>query len=142
MKKLLIIVVGLMVAMISANAQYISGPAPTDPAEQAAFMQNINYIQLLNKENKQLNQRIIALSIAIGGFSLLEIATTSMTTSYNDGSTRFTTLGSVFAVTGILSGVVGGSWLIANEYELIQTRRKINDHLIMQLTPEGVTLTF
>lgn len=59
MKKLLIIIVGLLVAMISANAQYISGSAPTDPAEQAAFMQNIN---------------IIALSLAIGGFSLLEIA--------------------------------------------------------------------
>lgn len=142
MKKLLLILVGLLVAVISASAQYIDGSVPTDSNEQAAFLQNVNYIQLLNKENKQLNNRAIALSLTVGGVALLEIASSSMTEQYNDGSTGFTKMGTVFALTGIVSGMVGGTWLLVNEYNLISTRKKINEHTIMQLTPAGVTISF
>ena len=51
-------------------------------------------------------------------------------------------MGTVFALTGIVSGMVGGTWLLVNEYNLISTRKKINEHTIMQITPAGVTISF
>ncbi|MBO4434353.1 MAG: hypothetical protein J5769_02740 [Bacteroidales bacterium] len=138
MKKLLLLIIGLFLAFASASAQYATSTgSQVDPNSQAAFVQKINYTQLLNKENSLLHQRAIALTICVSGFGLVEIGSLM-----RDETNSLTNGGAALVLIGGLGALGSGTWLIINEYQLINTRKKINDHLILQVNPNGLQVTF
>ena len=52
----------------------------------------------------------------------------------------------VAATVGIVAGelafLTGGIWMIVNEFKMVNSQRKINDHLILRYGPNGVALQF
>ena len=50
----------------------------------------------------------------------------------------------VAATVGIVAGelafLTGGIWMIVNEFKMVNSQRKINDHLILRYGPNGVAL--
>ena len=43
---------------------------------------------------------------------------------------------------GGLGTIVGGVWMITNEYRLIKNQRQINERVLLELNPSGLTLRF
>ena len=52
----------------------------------------------------------------------------------------------VVAAAGMAAGEIalltGGIWMIVNEFKMVNSQRKINDHLILRYGPNGVALQF
>ncbi len=85
-------------------------------------------ISLLTRENNLLKSRKTALTI-----SLIGIGVTTLGTAVE---------GPGLVVLGGAATLVGGVWLIVNEYKLINVQQQINKKLILQINPNGVVLKF
>lgn len=59
-----------------------------------------------------------------------------------DGRGNITNAGGVIGSIGLVTTVGAGAWLIVNEFQLISTRRKINEKMVLRVTPTGVALQF
>lgn len=92
---------------------------------------------LLERENSLLGQRRIATIISLSGSVV-----TSVGLSLRDQNNRITQTGTVISSVGLLATLGSGVWLIVNEFQLISTRRKINEKTQLRVTPTGVSLHF
>jgi len=59
-----------------------------------------------------------------------------------DNRGNVTNAGAVIGSIGLVTTVGAGVWLIVNEFQLISTRRKINEKMVLRVTPTGVALQF
>ena len=85
-------------------------------------------ISLLTRENNLLQRRKTALTI-----SLVGLGTTAIGTAVEAPG---------LVVLGGAATLVGGVWLIVNEFKLINVQQQINKKLILQINPNGVALRF
>ena len=85
-------------------------------------------ISLLTRENNLLQRRKTALTI-----SLVGLGTTAIGTAVEAPG---------LVVLGGAATLVGGVWLIVNEFKLINVQQQINKKLILQINPNGVILRF
>ena len=85
-------------------------------------------ISLLTRENNLLQRRKTALTI-----SLVGLGTTAFGTAVEAPG---------LVVLGGAATLVGGVWLIVNEFKLINVQQQINKKLILQINPNGVALRF
>jgi len=142
MKKLLVLFVALFALVLSANAQYIPAYPASQPGENpVAFdeMQwNYNYIQLLQKQNTLLKRRAIALSVAVGGYALYSVGAALPA----DENGNISTPGVIMGVGGLLTTLVGGTWLLCNEFNMIGAQKAINEHMLLKVNPSGMQLAF
>ena len=58
------------------------------------------------------------------------------------GRGNITNTGAVLGSIGLVTTAGAGVWLIVNEFQLISTRRKINEKMVLRVTPTGVALQF
>ena len=149
MKKTLLLLVVLLATVVTVNAQTIKERLPEEPqtaqeklAERTAtttpeqqFL-NLKYVDLLNKQNDLLNERIIALSLMLGGSFLTSISASLINSGYSDGLT------STVYIFSAVTALVGSTWMIVNEFQLIGNRKKINKNLTLRYGLDGVALQF
>ncbi len=120
------------------NLPIISGTVSEyDKTDQAAAFEQYVFSELLNRENRLLKQRSIATIVTLSGGALATIGF-----SLRDQNNRISSAGSVIGGLGLAATFGSGIWLIVNEFQLISTRRKINEKTVLRVTPTGVTLHF
>ena len=109
------------------------GTALPNPEQQ---FQNMQYVDLLNRQNDLLSVRVIALSLSIGGGFLSGVMTSLAQSGYTNSAVA------TLLVVSLTTSLVGGVWMIINEYQLISNRKKINNNLTLRYGPTGVALQF
>ncbi len=118
-----------------------------EPAEDEAANNNLilsseqrflnwQYVDLLKRQNTLLSERTTAICLSLGGSFLVGVASSLENTGASSD------LVNVFGYTGAVMGLVGGVWMLVNEFQLIQSRKKINNHLILRYGPNGIALQF
>lgn len=134
MKKLLLLAVFLLSTAALSNAQKINDAPPQSTTEQQ--FHNLKYVDLLNRQNDLLNDRVIAISLSLGGGFL-----TGLTASLINGGSADTFTATLY-IFSLATTLVGSVWLTVNEFQLISNRKKINDNLTLRYGPDGVALQF
>lgn len=137
MKKL-ILTLAVIVLAVSAFAQENTN-VPSSESFTPSFTtyQAYEFNSALQKENILLDRRTYALITFIAGDVLMYIGTniTDENGYVTDGGVRLALVGGVATITGAV-------WLIVNEFKLIETRKKINNNLMLSVSPTGVRLNF
>ena len=142
MKKIITILVFFAIA-ITAVAQVPhkeslpDRPVTFTDSDQAVAFEQFEFSELLKRENSLLKQRSIATIITLSGSVV-----TSVGMVLRDERGNITNTGAVLGSIGLLSTTGAGVWLIVNEFQLISTRRKINEKMVLRVTPAGVALQF
>jgi len=142
MKKIFAILVFFAIA-ITAVAQVpnkenlLEHPVTFTDSDQAVAFEQFAFSELLKRENTLLKQRSIATIITLSGGV---VTTVGMVLRDNRGNV--TNAGAVIGSIGLVTTVGAGAWLIVNEFQLISTRRKINEKMVLRVTPTGVALQF
>ena len=106
-------------------------------SDQAVAFEQFAFSELLKRENSLLKQRSIATIITLSGGVV-----TTVGMVLRDGRGNITNAGAVLGSIGLVTTVGAGAWLIVNEFQLISTRRKINEKMVLRVTPTGVALQF
>lgn len=149
MKKRFLLILLLMTVAGLAGAQTIAerlpeqtptvqdrlsdGTALPNPEQQ---FQNMQYVDLLNRQNDLLSDRVIAISLSLGGGFL-----TGLTASLINGGSADTFTATLY-IFSAATALVGSVWLTVNEFQLISNKKKINDNLTLRYGPDGVALQF
>ena len=149
MKKRFLLILLLMTVAGLAGAQTIAerlpeqtptvqerlsdGTALPNPEQQ---FQNMQYVNLLNRQNDLLSDRVIALSLSMGGGFLSGVMTSLAQSGYTNSAVA------TLLIASSATALVGGVWMIINEYQLISNRKKINNNLTLRYGPTGVALQF
>ena len=138
MKKILFLALILLACSLIAPAQTIKERSAdgTQLTPTEWQFQNLKYVDLLNRQNDLLDERIIALSLTVGGYAVTTITSNLIQNGANDG---FTT---TMFIAGALTTLVGGGWMIVNEFQLIKNKKKVNKCLTLRYGPDGVALQF
>ena len=142
MKKIFAILVFFAIA-ITAVAQVpnkenlLEHPVTFTDSDQAVAFEQFAFSELLKRENTLLKQRSIATIITLSGGV---VTTVGMVLRDNRGNV--TNAGAVIGSIGLVTTAGAGAWLIVNEFQLISTRRKINEKMVLRVTPTGVALQF
>ena len=142
MKKIFTILVFFAIA-ITAVAQVPhkenlpERPVTFKDSDQAVAFEQFEFSELLKRENSLLKQRSIATIITLSGGVV-----TTVGMALRDERGNITNTGAVLGSIGLVTTTGAGVWLIVNEFQLISTRRKINEKMILRVTPAGVALQF
>ena len=142
MKKIFAILVFFAIA-ITAVAQVPNKenlperPVTFTDSDQAVAFEQFAFSELLKRENCLLKQRSIATIITLSGGVV-----TTVGMVLRDGRGNITNAGAVIGSIGLVTTAGAGVWLIVNEFQLISTRRKINEKMVLRVTPTGVALQF
>ena len=142
MKKIFAILVFFAIA-ITAVAQVpnkenlLEHPVTFTDSDQAVAFEQFAFSELLKRENTLLKQRTIATIITLSGGVV-----TTVGMVLRDGRGNITNAGAVLGSIGLVTTAGAGVWLIVNEFQLISTRRKINEKMVLRVTPAGVALQF
>ena len=139
MKKILVTLIVLTVAVLSASAQKAVTKTAAAAPSVTLSPQDLDYLGLLNKQNQLLKQRQTALIIGLSGSAFASACYTTL--RYIDGKALQQVFGIGFYV-GAATALAGGVWGIVNEVQLINNKRKINDNLILKVNPNGIALQF
>ncbi len=146
MKKFIISILALCAVATVAAAQ---SPINENPAEKSAGItmppegvqtgafDQFEFMNLLERENSLLEQRRNATIL-----SLIGSVMTSVGLSIRDQNKQMIPEGIAIGSVGLLATLGSGVWLIVNEFQLISTRRKINEKTLLRVTPTGVSLRF
>lgn len=133
----------MIVSAAISNAQIRPDAVP--PMNQDEVYWNAEYANLLNLQNAKLDSRRNALIVSLAGAGLTYIGgivgVYTATESY-DGTLQMGLPGMAMMGVGIVSIGVGGIWLLVNEFNMIKTQKRINEHLMLKYGPTGVALTF
>ena len=142
MKKIFTILVFFAIAITAVAQVPHKESLPDRPvtftgSDQAVAFEQFEFSELLKRENSLLKQRTIATIITLSGGVV-----TTVGMALRDERGNITNTGAVLGSIGLLSTTGAGVWLIVNEFQLISTRRKINEKMILRVTPAGVALQF
>ena len=97
------------------------------------------YVEMLNRQNRLLTNRKIASCISLGGSALYLLG---MNVATMDTREKPSNTGYYLAGAGAVAAAGGGIWLLVNEFCLINSQKKINNHLIVRYSPGGIALVF
>ena len=148
MKKVLLALVALVASAVLSNAQIAPGRGMNRSAEVTAL--NTQYADLLSYQNHLLKNRKTAMIVTLSGLGVCVtsgvLGVAGVTFQYNSrGDVEMVDV-PVAATVGIVAGelafLTGGIWMIVNEFKMVNSQRKINDHLILRYGPNGVALQF
>ena len=127
MKKLLLTIAVCLMGITALAQKYY--PTPDVNTGQVVLTANdYERVVLLNRENDLLQSRKTALTISVVGVSVSSFGTAVE-------SPELIVIGGTVAL-------VGGVWLLINEYKLIDIQKQINRKTILQINPNGLTLRF
>lgn len=147
MKKAIVVLLVSILAVFSASAQKAvkaTGKTTAAPAVETAVPtgtinpQDLNYIGLLNKQNKLLNQRKIATIIGASGLGTFMVG---YFLAISDNH-PVRDAGIIVTYAGIATTLTGAIWGLTNEFQLISNQKKINENLILRMNPNGIVLQF
>ena len=129
------IILSFVVLLISVSALAQIKPSTPQVSNGTDSISALDYSQyaLLTQENKLLNNRKTALIVTSIGFGSVILGETVL----SNGD-----LTDVFVGLGGIATLVGGIWLVVNDFKLINVRQQINKNLMLQINPNGLVLTF
>ena len=107
------------------------------PAQGISTYQVYELRSSLDLENLLLDRRKTALWLTVGGFIGTEVGTL-----IRDENGYITEGGAIIALTGGLTMLTGAVWLVANEFKLIRVQKKINENMLLSISPHGLKLNF
>lgn len=126
-------------AAISEQVTGFDTALPVSPDGQTVIPADTYMLsQLLSRENKLLGRRRTALIVSLAGIGV-EAVGVSLPRQNNGDLTDF---GAAMVFVGGTATLVGGVWLLVNEFNLISTRRKINEGMMLQVAPGKISLQF
>lgn len=142
MKRIVLILVTVIASttLMDAQVQWGNGSRRDRNATELNQYQSGLYVEMLNRQNRLLTNRKIATCISLGGSALYLIGMNieAMDTQVDNPSNT----GYYLAGAGALAAAGGGIWLLVNEFCLINSQKKINNHLIVRYSPGGIALVF
>ena len=141
MKRLVLILVTVIASttLMDAQIQWGNGSRRDRNATELNQYQSGLYVEMLNRQNRLLTNRKIASCISLGGSALYLIG---MNVATMDTREKPSNTGYYLAGAGALAAAGGGIWLLVNEFCLINSQKRINNHLIVRYSPGGIALVF
>ena len=141
MKRFVLILVTVIASttLMDAQIQWGNGSRRDRNATELNQYQSGQYVEILNRQNRLLTNRKIATCISLGGSALYLIG---MNVATMDAREKPSNTGYYLAGAGALAAAGGGIWLLVNEFCLINSQKKINNHLIVRYSPGGIALVF
>ena len=141
MKRLVLILVTVIASttLMDAQVRWGNGSRRDRNATELNQYQSGQYVEMLNRQNRLLTNRKIASCISLGGSALYLIG---MNVATMDTREKPSNTGYYLAGAGALAAAGGGIWLLVNEFCLINSQKKINNHLIVRYSPGGIALVF
>lgn len=148
MKKTILFLAALLAASIFSYGQEVQ-KAEVLSSETSSMNVSVDKIDQLpsygayelrsayETENDLLSKRKAALWTTIGGITAVELGALFVNDTGN-----ITDEGAVFVVAGGIAALAGGIWLVVNEFKLINTRTKINEKMILTVSPNGIKINF
>ena len=113
--------------------------------------QDVQYIDRLSVQNRLLNNRKIAQIISLSGVGIsivsgvLCVEGAIYEVNPRTGENQLAKI-PVAPLVGVAVGeaitLTGTIWLVVNEFKMINAQKKINDHLILRYSPDGIKLMF
>lgn len=147
MKKVLLALVALVASAVLSNAQIAPGRGMNRSAEVTAL--NTQYADLLSYQNHLLKNRKTAMIVTLSGLGVCVtsgvLGASVAQYEYSSGkvvSVDYPVAAAVGVIVGECALLTGGIWMIVNEFKMVNSQRKINDHLILRYGPNGVALQF
>ncbi len=137
MKKVFIIIVALCVFAVSSRAQVAVPSVPNQAAQANIPVQEYEYVTLLREQNKLLKSFKYSIVAELAGVVAVSFGA-EMTDEYGN----LTSSGTVLVGAGLAVATVGSIWFLIDSFKLINSQRRINEHLIMKTIPGGVALQF
>ena len=137
MKRLVLILVTVIASttLMDAQVQWGNGSRRDRNAAELSGQ----YVEMLNRQNRLLTNRKIASCISLGGSALYLIG---MNVATMDAREKPSNTGYYLAGAGAVAAAGGGIWLLVNEFCLINSQKRINNHLIVRYSPGGIALVF
>ena len=111
----------------------------TNKEEQKTVFVPQTDIDLLAYQNRLLNQRKSALIIGVSGMS---VAAIGGVVSFAATDTNTKIVGSRISIGGVVIASIGGLWFIVNEFQMINTQKKLNKAMTLRYGPDGIALQF
>ena len=141
MKRLVLILVTVIASttLMDAQVQWGNGSRRDRNATELNQYQSGLYVEMLNRQNRLLTNRKIASCISLGGSALYLIG---MNVASMDAREKPSNTGYYLAGAGAVAAAGGGIWLLVNEFCLINSQKRINNHLIVRYSPGGIALVF
>ena len=141
MKRFVLILVTVIASttLMDAQIQWGNGSRRDRNATELNQYQSGLYVEMLNRQNRLLTNRKIASCISLGGSALYLIG---MNVATMDTREKPSNTGYYLAGAGAVAAAGGGIWLLVNEFGLINSQKKINNHLIVRYSPGGIALVF
>ncbi len=141
MKRLVLILVTVIASttLMDAQVQWGNGSRRDRNATELNQYQSGLYVEMLNRQNRLLTNRKIASCISLGGSALYLIG---MNVATMDTREKPSNTGYYLAGAGAVAAAGGGIWLLVNEFCLINSQKRINNHLIVRYSPGGIALVF
>jgi len=127
MKKYFLLVFACFFCTV-VSAQVIPGKETAKTSTDGMSVQQYELYRLHLDQNNILKNRKTALTISVISLGIDALGT-------------MTEAPFLLAVGG-LGTIVGGVWMITNEYRLIKNQRQINERVLLELNPSGLTLRF
>jgi hypothetical protein len=141
MKRFVLILVTVITSttLMDAQIQWGNGSRRDRNATELNQYQSGLYVEMLNRQNRLLTNRKIASCISLGGSALYLIG---MNVATMDTREKPSNTGYYLAGAGAVAAAGGGIWLLVNEFCLINSQKRINNHLIVRYSPGGIALVF
>ncbi len=141
MKRFVLILVTVIASttLMDAQIQWGNGSRRDRNATELNQYQSGQYVEMLNRQNRLLTNRKIATCISLGGSALYLIG---MNVATMDTREKPSNTGYYLAGAGAVAAAGGGIWLLVNEFCLINSQKRINNHLIVRYSPGGIALVF
>lgn len=137
MKKVFIIIVALCVFTVLSRAQVAVPSVPNQAAQANIPVQEYEYVNLLREQNKLLKSFKYSIITELAG-----VAAISIGSGLVDEYDNLTSAGTAFVGTGLIVATIGSVWFMIDGFKLINSQRRINEHLIIKTVPGGVALQF
>ena len=150
MKKVFLALTALVASTLAANAQIAPGREYKEVLPPEVLAQNTQYMDMLAYQNHLLKNRKTALIVSLAGVGTVTVSTilgfAGAVYSYNNhtGGTdiEFPAFATVGQLAGSAAATTGAVWYLVNEFKMINAQKKINDHLILRYSPDGIKLMF
>ena len=145
MKKIFVAILFLLASSLLAKAQIAPGRSPGSVLPPEVLAQNTQYVDLLSYQNHLLKNRKTALIVSLAGAGVGVIGSMVTVASIDASGGTYTIdspVGSALMGIGSIAVTTGGIWLLINEFKLIDSQKRINEHLILRYGPDGVRLQF
>lgn len=137
MKKVFIIIIALCVFAELSRAQVAVPSVPNQAAQANIPVQEYEYVTLLREQNKLLKSFKYSIVAELAGVVAVSFGA-EMTDEYGN----LTSSGTVLVGAGLAVATVGSIWFLIDSFKLINSQRRINEHLIIKTVPGGVALQF